>query len=339
MIRLTVLFLVFFSQANAFCQDSCHEWDQKSGPIPIINQAPIQLLFLQATPDRAETLPKGGYSLSLHAAETNTLLWGKSERYYGYIDMEMMRASLGVRYGLLSGLEVGISVPFLYTYPGFMDHGIHEFEELVHRTRNLRDKEDQGKWANAYTYFVKKDNQTFIAGKEGSSGMGDVVFTLKRKIRDEEDALPCVSGRLAVKLPTGDEEMAFGSGEADYGLGLLLEKDIWSLTTYLNLDVIVPGHAFEGIGVPLRHFYEVMLASEYRVSSRTSLLAQLTCLTRPFRHTGLEMLDKRIIDLLLGITYLRESGLLIQGGIKEDFRGSSDAGADISLFLIVGKRM
>jgi hypothetical protein len=339
MIRLTVLFLVFFGQANAFCQDPCHDCDHKSGPIPIINQAPIQLLFLQATPDRAETLPKGSYSLSLHAVETNTLLWGKSERYYGYIDMEMMRTSLDLQYGLLPGVEVGISVPFLYSYPGFMDHGIHEIERLLGRTRNLRDKEDQGKWANEYTYFVRKDNQAFIEGKEGSSGMGDVVLTLKRKLRDEEDTLPCVSGRLAVKIPTGDEATAFGSGQADYGLGLLLEKDIGVLTAYLNLDVIVPGHTFDGMGVPLRHFYEIMLASEYQVSSRTSFLAQLTCLTRPFRHTGLEMLDKRIIDLLLGITYLRESGLCIQGGIREDFRGSADAGSDITIFLNVGKRM
>jgi len=335
---LVLVSLLFFSQANAFCKDSCHEWDSKSGPIPIVNQAPIQLLFLQATPDRAETLPKGRYSVSLQAALTNTLLWEKSEHYYGYVDMEMVRSALGLQYGLLPGVEVGISVPFLYGYPGFMDHAILEIEEFFQLARNLREKEDQYGRANKYTYWVKKDDKAFIAGKEGSAWLGDMVLTAKGKIW-EEDTLPCLSARLAVKLPTGDEDRAFGSGKADYGLGMLLEKDIKEVTFYLNVDVIFPGQAFDNQGVSLEEFYEIMLASEYKVSSRISLLAQLTYLTRPFEDTGLKMLDRRIIDVLFGITYLTESGIFVQGGIREDIISSSDAGADVTFFLSVGKRI
>lgn len=49
------------------------------------------------------------------------------------------------------------------------------------------------------------------------------------------------------------------------------------------------------------------------------------------------MLDRRIYDLLLGINYLTEDGIFIQGGGIEDFNNSENAGADITFFLNVGK--
>ena len=45
------------------------------------------------------------------------------------------------------------------------------------------------------------------------------------------------------------------------------------------------------------------------------------------------MLDRRIVDLLLGLTYHRPDGFFIQAGTMEDIFDSVDAGADISFFL------
>jgi len=330
-------FCFLLNPGNALCKDSRDHWDRISGPIPIVNQTPIQLLFLQAIPDRAEPLPKGRYSLGLNTAITNTLQWGKSENYSGYMDMEMIRTSLEVKYGILSGVELGMSLPFLYGYAGFMDHAIRDFEELFHATKNLREKEDQYGRANTYTYYVKKNNKAFIEGKEGSSGVGDMVLRVKAKIRDEKKGVPCLSTRLQVKIPMGDEDTALGSGKADYGFGLLLQKTIKRLTAYLNADVIFPGQAFKQEDVLLRKFYEVMLGAEYKVSSQFSTLMQVYYITRPFKDTGLDMLDKRMWNLLLGISYLTERGVYVQGGAVEDFLNSSNAGADITFFLNVGK--
>jgi hypothetical protein len=308
--------------------------EEKSGPIPVVNQAPIQLLFLQPIPDKAETLPKGQGSLRLNIAVTNTLLSATSTNYQGVVDMEMIRASLDGKYGIVPGLEMSVSLPFVYRYPGIMDHAILEFEEVFNAERAIRKHqvEDQ------YEYYVKKNNTTFISGnRERSSGIGDLALWIKGRVWDEGDILPSLSTRLGVKVPTGDKERAFGSGKADYGFGLLLQKDMRGLTTYLNADVIFPGDAFDQEGVALSEFYEIMLGAEHKLTSRLSLLGQLNCIARPFEGTGLQMLDRRIYDFLVGINYLTEGGVSVQAGAREDFKNSGDAGADITFFLTVGK--
>ncbi|MFB0521310.1 MAG: DUF3187 family protein [Desulfatiglandales bacterium] len=306
----------------------------KSGPISIVNQAPIQLLFLQAAPDKAECLPKGRGSLTLNTTITNTLVSEKGGDYEGVVDMEMIRASLDLKYGILTDFEMGMSLPFVYSYSGIMDHSILEFEETFNAQRMVRENQVE----DNYEYYVKRNNRAFISGKgKRCSGIGDLVLRAKGKIWDEGKILPCLSTRLGVKVPTGDEDRALGSGKVDYGFGLLLQKDIKRLTAYLNADIIFPGDAFEQENVPLREFYEIMLGAEYRVSSRLSLLGQVNCITRPFENTGLQMLDRRIYDALLGIHYLTKGGVFIQGGTREDFKNSGNAGADITFFLNVGK--
>jgi len=295
---------LFLYAGNAYPFHLESRCEEKSGPIPIVNQTPIQLLFLQPIPDKAETLPKGQGSLRLNIAITNTLLSGSSTNYEGVVDMEMIRASLDVQYGIVPGLEMGVCLPFVYRYSGIMDHAILEFEEAFNAEGSIR--KDQVE--NEYEYCVKRNDTAFISGNgEKSSGIGDLALWIKGKVWDEGDILPCLSTRLGVKIPTGDEDRALGSGKADYGFGLLLQKDMRGLTAYLNADVIFPGDAF------------------------------VNCIARPFKQTGLQMLDRRIYDSLVGINYLTEGGISVQGGAIEDFKNSGNAGADITFFLTVGK--
>jgi len=327
-------FSLFLNAGNAHSASVETDWEEKSGPVSIVNQSPIQLLFLQAIPDSAETLPKGQSSLRLNTTITNTLLSQTSENYTGVIDMEMIRTSLELQYGVLPGVEAGISFPFVYSYSGFMDNIILDFEEsFFDSTRTVRVHQE----AYKYEYYIKKDSKPLISGKKRCSGIGDLVLRVKGEIWDEGRTLPGLSARVAFKVPTGEKDRALGSGEPDYGFGLLLQKDIKALTAYLNADVIFPGDAFDQEDVPLREFYEVMLGVEYKVSSRMSFLAQVNYVTRPFKDTGLQMLDRRIYDLLLGIHYLTEGGIFFQGGAIEDFNRSWEAGADITFFLNVGK--
>jgi hypothetical protein len=48
------------------------------------------------------------------------------------------------------------------------------------------------------------------------------------------------------------------------------------------------------------------------------------------------MLDRRIVDLLLGVTYQHPDGFFVQAGTMEDIVDSADAGADITFFLNLG---
>ncbi len=327
--------LLFLYAANAHPSSLSPHYRENSGPISVVNQAPIQLLFLQAIPDKAETMAKGKGSLRLKTSITNTLLSERSVNYQGVVDLEMIRASLDLRYGILTGLEIGMSLPLVYSYPGIMDRAIVDFEEFVSaESRPIRKKQVPDK----YEYYVKANSKVFIAGKgKRSSGIGDLVIWLKGKLWDGGDISPCLSARLEVKVPSGDKDRALGSGKPDSGFGLLLQKEFDRLIAYLNADVIFPGDAFEQVNLQLKEFYEIMLGAEYKLSSRLSLLAQLNCINRPFKETGLQMLDRRIYDSLVGIHYCTRHGFFVQAGAVEDFKNSGNAGADITFFLNLGK--
>ena len=324
--------LVFLYTGTAFPGDSWVNWHERSGPISIVNQSPIQLLFLQPIPDRAETLPKGDGLIRLNTTITNTLVSQKSEHYTAAVDMEMIRTSLEVSYGVLPSLELGLSIPVANCYSGFMDKPILEVEKFFGDPRNIREKQN----ADQFTCFVRKDGKVLISGSNNSTGIGDLVLRAKGKVWDEGDTLPGLSTRVSVKLPTGDKDRAFGSGEVDWGLGLLLQKDIDKISAYLNADVTFPGDAFDDAGISLSEFYTLMIGTEYRFTPRFSALAQMNWITRPFKDTGLDMLDKRIVELLIGLSYCTKNGIFIQTGGVEDFFDSCESGADFTFFLNAG---
>lgn len=333
--RLLGVFLGFaiaWWTPKGYCKEAGTDTAIRPGPVPIVNQSPVQLLFLQAMPDQARTLPKGRGAFAVNTTITNTLQSQEATAYSGTMDLEMLRFSFDLKYGLHDRLELDLSLPFSYSYAGFFDGHILDVEEFFGNARSVRENEDP----DQYRYHIKKGDRTIIGGEKRSTGLGDLVLRAKAKIWDETDRRPCVSARFSLKVPTGDEDRALGSGEFDFGLGLLFQKNMGRFTAYLNGDVIFPGDAYEEEGVSVEEFFQVMFGLEYRFTQRLSAVAQVTYNTRPFEDTGLDMLDKRIFDLLLGVTYVTEKGFFIQGGGVEDIYDSVDAGADITFFLNVG---
>lgn len=330
------LFL-FLNAGSASGDDSMARWNRLSGPIAMVDPSPIQLLFLQPIPDRADIYPRNRYSVMLTTAVTNTLLRQDSAHYYGsMIDMEMIRSTLELRYGAFSGIDIGMSIPFVYTYGGFLDHSILEVEKIFASERGIRKEESDLGRTNAFTLDIRKDGKTFITGKERSSGLGDIALRIKGRISDEGNFFPRVSARFMVKIPTGDENMARGSGAVDYGFGLLFQKTFEKTALYLNTDVIFPGQAYKEADISLKPFADAMLGAEYKLTGHLSGLMQLSCITRPFRSTGIDMLSAVIWNVLLGLSYIGDSGVTLQAGLIQDTL-NADAGADITYFLNVGK--
>jgi len=311
---------------------SGNRWQEKAGPIPIMNQSPIQLLFLQPVPDRAETFPAGHGLIRLNTTLTNTLVSKTSTHYEATLDLEVLRTSLEAAFGVSPWLEVAFSLPFSHYYSGILDGFVQDVENAFGDARGIRDAEQR----NTFTYSVKKDGKTVISGSENTTGVGDMALRIKAKVFDQGELRPTLSTRAAVKLPTGRRGRAFGSGEPDWGVGLLLEKDVKKISLYLNADVTFPGEAFDDVGLSLREFYTLLLGVEYNFSPRFSVLSQASFVSRPFEHTGIEILDRRIYELLVGLSYHTKGNQFIQGGIVEDMFDSQDATADVMFFLNVG---
>ncbi len=332
-----IMFLFFYELFCglpwAYCQGgSAHSMDGP-GPFPIINQAPTLLPFLQPPPDRAATLRRQAFSLRLNTTLTNTLVSQSSDHYSGIVDMETIRLVAQFQLGITDTLELGATLPLSYSYGGVLDNSILLVERAFGEPRGVRDAETR----NQYAFDVKKDGRTFLGGSMTSSGFGDPVFSAKLNIKKEDAFLPCFSTRFSLKAPVGDRARALGSGQADIAVGFLLQKSIDRLTSFLNADMVFPGQAYRDMGISLRNYSIVMLGIQYSITDSFSLACQFRYTSRPFDGTGLEMLDRRIHDITLGVTYTNHSGFFIQAGGVEDLRDSTEAGADITFFLSAGK--
>jgi hypothetical protein len=186
--------------------------------------------------------------------------------------------------------------------------------------------------AGEFTYQVSRGNRVFIQGQNDALGIGDIVLQAKGLILHEQEWLPAVSLRAAVKFPSGDSERAFGSGEIDGSLGVLLQKSLGRFTFYVNADVTFPGQAFDDVDVTLHPFFLGLFAIEFRVSRPVSLILQLRGDTRPF-HDTIPILDRRILETHLGVNWAISRHLVLQAGLAEDQFDSACCSADVSFFL------
>jgi Protein of unknown function (DUF3187) len=299
------------------------------GPLRLVNQQPVQLLFLQPFPDRTDVTPFQHFDVDLNVALTNTLV-GDQQDFTANLDLEMVRTVIALRYGVHPNFEVGVALPIIYTYGGILDHFILDVERLLTpgRERPLRKNQDAG----AFTYQVSRGDRVFIQGQDDALGIGDIVLQAKAHILHEQAWLPAVSLRAAVKFPSGDADRAFGSGEVDGSVGVLLQKTWWRFTFYVNADVTFPGQAFDDVGVSLHPFFLGLFAIEFRVSRPVSLVLQLRGDTRPF-HDTISILDKRILETHLGVNWAISRQLVLQAGLAEDQFNSACCSADVSFFL------
>jgi hypothetical protein len=301
------------------------------GPLRLVNQQPLQLLFLQQFPDLATPVEAGHALAHLNVALTNTLV-REQRNFTADLDLEMVRAVLDFRYGLLPNIEMGVEVPFLFTYSGILDDFIEGVERTVHGLRALREHQN----SRGFTYRVLRGTEQFIGGREDAAGIGDVVLKVKLHLLHEQHWLPAVSLRAALKMPTGSSSRAFGSGEVDGGIGILLQKTLGRWTFYVNSDVAFPGKAFNE--VEMQPFFEGVIAVEYQIARSLSAVGQFRSDFRPF-HNSIPILDRGIFEALLGVNWVLSRSLLLQAGLAEDVFRSNCCSADVSFFLNLTGRL
>jgi hypothetical protein len=277
------------------------------GPFSVRNFQPIQLMVLGMPGERASVIPNGALDIRVELAETSTIFDDTTPPITVKMNMEQLRSGVFLRYGLTDRLELGMEIPVLYRYRGFLEGAIKEVERVTSGLAPLR----QSKQNAGFDYRVSRNGNMLMSGSDEQLGLGDITLFGKYQLLTENETLPTVSLRLAVKTPSGDSGRFFGSGHTDFGAGVAIEKKLsthWLV--HANVNGIFPTGSIAGL--TLQPAMSGIAAVEYLWTPKTSLVLQFDYYSSPFHNTGSPVLDNGVTEMTAGFNYLLRENLLWQ---------------------------
>jgi len=307
----------------------------RAGPIPIRNQMPLYLIYLQMEPDKASVVEQDKFSVNTDYTVSNVTVscfTPASSLYKIDIDAEVSRFTLDLRYGICENAEIGLEVPYISLSRGYLDEFIEGFEDTVGET-TPRSRIRQGSYNFNYSFIY--DSQNLIKRTNASDGLGDVVLKAKYQILEEDGYRfwPNMSLRAAVKLPTGEKRSLLGSGELDYGVGLLLDKAFSEkITGYAGCNfVIIEKPDFFSVLNLKQNMFSGIIGAEYLLTQRFSLVTQVTGNTTPYPSSGTNALDEDAFDVGIGFNYFWKEKQNVSWHFAFTENINSAASPDVSL--------
>jgi hypothetical protein len=308
------------------------EWEG-SGPFPVRNFQPIQLLFLGMPGDRAAVVKKGTLDVRVEVADTSTVFDDATASSSVRMKFETARSGFYLRYGLTDRLEVALEVPAYYRFRGIMEGTITGVERATTGLAPAR----KSLAATSYIFDVRQNGRTLFNAGDGQLGLGDTTLFAKYQFLTETQTRPAVSLRMALKVPTGDTSRVFGSGHPDVGIGVALEKRVaarWIL--YGNFNGIFPTGPVAGL--PVQPAMSAIAAAEYLWSENVSFVAHMDYYSSPFHNTGTQVLDEGVTEAVFGFNYHLRHNLLWQVYAIENLDFPRGAGADFTISTVMTYR-
>lgn len=255
------------------------------GPLPTRNAEPLNTPFLRPVPTDASVLAAGRMRIEANLDIANSFLTLPPTGDARYAtDFEEQRFELVWARGL-SGGEVAIRVPLIARNGGILDGFINFWHDLVKREGGGR-----GSLPNYRALFAVTDDagRTIINDAGGAAGLGDITFEVRRSLTPPADLSDvhavAASARALIKLPTGSHHHLFGSGGWDFGAGVALSaRPLRRLALHGNFTLVLVGDPRTPNLHPRRTRMDAMIAVEYLLNGRTSILLQTDDNPAPIR--------------------------------------------------------
>jgi hypothetical protein len=305
------------------------------GLVPVRNYQPIQGLSLQMPGESALPVKRGEWQVRGDFAETSTILRETTPTVNALLKLNQLRSALDIRYGTpIENVEVGLEVASRYNHSGGIDGLITAVEHAVGRPAPLRDQLKH----TGYVYLLQRNGQTLLNPPNHAYGLSDAVLHTKAQIVTEGTYAPAVSIRAALKVPIGDQSRGFGTGVADLGVGLALQKTLFNrVALYINANEILPtGHY---LGLALRGYFTSVSGVELMATRKFSITGQFEYYQSPFGHTGVKLLDRGVTEAVLALGYRFTPNFLWQVYGVENLDFIRDSAADLTLGTVLTYRI
>jgi len=324
------------------------------GPFQIRNQFPVNQQFLSFSADHAYLLDKGRFRISAIFSHANTFARspgilttigtstnriafdqataGKSlssKKDLFYIDTGSGHLTVDLAYGISDYTNMGITIPVINYYGGFLDTPIETFHKYVgypYASRSMMA-------SNKSVIFINND-QADLYSNPVSSGLGDLTIYIKQQINSESEILPAMAVRAAVKFPTGNVSSFHGSGSVDYGFDLIISKILSTHMLTSDLSMVIPGSWKLLPNLNIRNIYSWILAYEITVGNHFSLIVQNQITNGAITSNFHPDITRPVFEWTIGTKYDLYDNLRLSAAITENYinhENTSDFGFHVGI--------
>ena len=280
------------------------------GPLNLRSQSPLQLFRLTMKPDTPDTLRPG--ELEMLDSTTWCNLWMLKKGQF-MIDAEIIQITTEINYGLTNCCQIGLEVPVIWRTNGILDGFIEDFHDAFHIGQHHRTDSPRNR---LLIEFLNPDDKTYWVVTDKDIGFNDITGRLKYQLTDGDDVFPAVALTGMVKFPTTTSREYSVTSGLDAGFSLSLAKGWDRFYLYTNLGEFFFGQDQLG-PLELRNKQgSLLLAGEYRLGAKTSLLLQYlanTAAAKDFADFG-----KSTHEITLGLKHQITSNTLWEFGLLEN---------------------
>jgi Protein of unknown function (DUF3187) len=300
------------------------------GPMAVRNQHPAQLVVLRMEPASGQTLPAGASRAELSTSYSSLFLRGTGATDTFVMDGELLRTSLGAKYGLTESLQVDVAVPIVHTSSGFLDRSIEDWHDIIGTPDSGRRRVQN----NQYAVNATRNGQSVYSLDQTTLALMDIPVGLTWQLwRPTADKPFAFAVRGAVEFPTGDAEDGTGNGGFDFAFGAVGEILLGplNLTAHGEYTFAHTPDRSKAAGLDFGDVASGGVGIETALTMDTTFLAQIEIDQSVLRNLKNANTDATQVMLWLGFRTRLSSDVSVEVGFAEDL--AAEVSPDFTAFL------
>jgi len=281
------------------------------------NQSPLIQIYGLPSGGSASLLPPGKGDLRLTLDYASNYVVDTNNRETLILDGESARFTMGGKYGLPEGLEVGLEIPMIFWGGGFLDDFIISYHSTFGFPQGGRDQAPR----HRLLIYYQKDGQELLKKQGASSGIGDIKLSGGWQIYEWKEKA-ALSLNTCLKLPTGNSADLHGSGSVDFSVWINGRRDFWS--AYGKVSLLGAGGVMflsSGNVLPEQQEHFVWFGSAgigWQPWPRLSFKIQINGHSSFYKESDLRELNAVSAQIVLGGTIALSKQAFLDMGIVED---------------------
>ncbi|MBF0120370.1 MAG: DUF3187 family protein [Desulfobacterales bacterium] len=278
-------------------------------PFQTRNESPLVQIFAIPNILNAEIVSEKELSTQVTFNIINNFINSKTKSEELFLDSEIYKLNLSVNYGLAKGMDIGITIPYLFSSGGILDSSIENW----HKTFSFPEGQRINYPRNQFHYMYNKNGNKKFDIYDTENSIGDISLSFGYEIFKN------VALRGSVKIPTADEKSLTGSGGTDFSFYFAGKNKIGIAHIYGDAGFIVTGKSYylSDERKTLVGFGTIGLGIEYWDYFIPKIQIDLHS---PFYHSSLKEIGSYAGQVVIGGTIFlsKKSKMFLDIGIIED---------------------